>query len=179
MNAKSFLDQAAILLVTASAAFAEPSVVMRDAATNEQLMHAMQTSQQADPMKNLQVSKLEDPSLNQPKDLISQSDFISISGSATLVPKHAIVKVPAAYADRISIPEGASILGWADFFAANRRWITTLEITPEQAEGKEPLSAESADLISKSSNLIVATYKGGPISLLPPKPAAETVSLKP
>jgi hypothetical protein len=178
MNAR-FLLSTAVFLVAASSAARAGSVAMRDAATHDQLALAMQQSQQADPMKSLPVSKIEDPSVNLPKDLVSQSDFICVAGVATLVPKHAILKVPADYANRIRFQEGSRILGWADFFNANRNWITTVEITPEQAEGKVPLSDETASLISKSTNLIVATFKGGPISLLPPKPATETASTKP
>lgn len=168
----------ALLLVMTSSSMAEPGV-MRDAATHDQLVRAMQQSQQADPMKSLPTSNVADPSLNLPKDLVSQSDFISFQGAATLVPKHAILKVPAAYAACARFQEGSKILGWAEFFAANRGWITTVEITAEQAEGKAPLSDEVAAMISKSNNLIVATFKGGPISLLPSKVAAETASTKP
>lgn len=178
MKLPSLLSVALLALV--SSVHAEPGV-MRDAATHEQLAQAMQQSQLEDPMKKLPVSKGEDPSLNLPKDLVSQSDFICFSGAATLVPKHAILKIPASCADRIRFQEGSRILGWAEFFAANRNWISTVEITPEQAEGKVPLSEEMAAFVLKSNNLIVATFKGGPISLLPPKaPApADTASLKP
>ena len=178
MKAKSLPFGAALLLIAASSALAEPGV-MRDAATHDQLVQTMQQAQQADPMKSLAVSSVADPSLNLPKDLVSQSDFISVSGVSTLVPKHAILKVPAAYADRTRFQEGSRILGWVEFFAANRNWITTVEITAEQAEGKVPLSDEMISAVSKSNNLIVATFKGGPISLLPPKVAPETASLKP
>lgn len=169
---------AAILLAASVASKAEQGV-MRDAATHDQLAKAMQQSQQEDPMKNLPTSKVPDPSVNLPKDLVAQSDFICASGTATLVPKHAILKVPAAYESRTRYVEGSRIQNWAEFFAANRNWITTVEITPDQAAGKEPLPAELSSLISKSSNLVVATFKGGPISLLPPKAPAETASLKP
>ena len=169
---------AALLLAAASVSMAE-EMVMRDAATHDQLAKAMQQSQQADPMKSLPTSSVPDPSLNLPKDLVSQSDFICVSGMATLVPKHAILKVPAVYEGRTRYQEGSRILNWTEFFAANRNWITVLEITPDQAAGKVPLSEELNTTISKSSNLIVATYKGGPISLLPKKAATETASVKP
>lgn len=152
---------------------------MRDVATHDQLAMAMKQSQQADPMKNLPASNAPDASLNLPKDLVSQSDFISSAGAATLVPKHAILKVPVSYADRIRFQEGSRILSWTEFFAANRNWITTIEVTPEQASGKQALSKEASELVAKSSNLIVATHRGGPISVLAPKAPAETASIKP
>ncbi len=178
MKLKSVTTAAAILL-SATFARSEEQPVMRDAATHDQLTKTMQQSQKADPMKGLPVSNAPDASLNLPKDLVSQSDFISLAGAATLVPKHAILKVPAGYADRIRFQEGSRILSWTEFFTANRNWITTIEITPEQAGGKAALSKDAADVIAKSSNLIVATYRGGPISLLPPKAPAETASIRP
>lgn len=178
MKLKSLPTFAALILAVVCVASADQPV-MRDSATHDQLARAMKQSQQADPMKNLPASNAPDASLNLPKDLVSQSDFISLAGAATLVPKHAILKIPSGYADRIRFQDGSRILSWPEFFAANRNWITTIEITPEQAGGKAPLSKEASGVIAKSSNLIVATYRGGPISLLAPKAPAETASIKP
>lgn len=178
MSRNSHTLFAALFLAATSMSMADPGV-MRDAATHDQIVKAMQESQQADPMKSLPTSNIPDPAVNLPKDLVSQSDFICVSGVATLVPKHAILKVPAAYERCTTYQQGSRILSWSDFFAANRNWITTVEITPDQAAGKTPLSDELNAFISKSTNLIVATYKGGPISLLPTKIAPETASLKP
>lgn len=178
MKRNPAIQLAALLLAASPLATGEPGV-MRDAATHDQLSRALQQSQQSDPMKSLPTSNVPDPSLNLPKDLVSQSDFICVAGAATLVPKHAILKVPAAYEARTRFQDGSRILNWTEFHAANRSWITTIEITPDQAAGKVPLSDELNATIAKSTNLVVATFKGGPISLLPPKAATETASLKP
>jgi hypothetical protein len=147
---------------------------MRDATTHEQLVLALRKADQSDPMKNLKPAKGEDPSVvNQPPSLLSSSDIISFSGLATLVPKHAILQVPASCSGRLKIEPGAKIVSWADFYAANRGWITTVEIGIVQAEGNQPLAEETKKMMSKCRNLMVATYQGGPISLLPPKTAAK------
>ena len=161
---------------------AAPKMVMRDAATHEQLSRRLGKVELEDPMKNLPVSTLEDPVKNMPKDLLSQSDIISFGGAATLVPKRAIIQIPKNYADRIKYVNGSQIMGWADFYAVNRGWITTVEISRVQAEGNQPLQEDTSKLLSKSGNLVVAVYKGGPISLLPLKVPVEksaTVSTKP
>jgi hypothetical protein len=88
---------------------------------------------------------------------------------ATLVPKHAILQIPESYTARLKIEPGVKIVGWADFFAANRGWITTVEISRGQAEGKELIAEDTQTMLTKCRNLVVATYQGGPISLLPPK----------
>jgi hypothetical protein len=111
--------------------------------------------------------------------LLNSSDIISFGGLATLVPKHAILQVPASCTGRMNIEPGAKIVSWADFYAANRSWITTVEIGIVQAEGKQPIAEETKKMMSKSRNLIVATYQGGPISLLPPPKAAPKATDKP
>lgn len=143
--------------------------VMRDAATEEQLVLMQRNARQLEPMKNLPVTKDVDPAtLHRPQDLLSQSDILCFGGIATLVPKRAILLIPEAYVERLKISPGVQIVGWADFFAANRGWITTVEISRVQAEGKEPIPEDTRKMLTKCRNLVVATYQGGPISLLAP-----------
>jgi hypothetical protein len=155
-----------------------PPTEMRDAATHEQLALTLRKSQQEDPMKNMAPTQGEDPSKNLPKDLISQSDIVCFRGMATLVPKRAILQIPENCAERLKITPGAKIVGWAEFFAANRGWITTVEISRVQAEGKEPLAEDTRKQLTECRSLVVATYQGGPISLLPP-PATATPTATP
>lgn len=159
------------LCLLAAPLSAEPGV-MRDAATHDQIVVAMRNSQQADPMKALAESKLEDPAKNLPKDLIGQSDLISFGGFATLVPKRAILQIPKAYADRIHFAEGSKVVSWSEFLAMNKGWITTLEISRAQAEGNAPLPEETHKQLAKCTSLVVCTYKGGTISMLPLKATA-------
>lgn len=121
------------------------------------------------PMANLK----EDPSkVNQPEDLISKSDIISYNGMTTLVPKRAIIQLPESLAQRVGHPDGSRIVSWAEFHAANRGWITTLEVTRAQAAGREPFSKETSATLSKATTMVVATFNGGTISVLPPKTPA-------
>ena len=89
-----------------------------------------------------------------------------------LVPKRAILHTPAAMSARIKLQPGSKIQTWADFFAVNRAWITTVEVSRAQAEGKLPLAEEVVKRIEKSTSVVVATYQGGPISVLAPKTPA-------
>lgn len=166
-----------ITLALIAAASAEPQApVMRDAATHEQLSLALRKADQHDPMKNMLPAKGEDPSVvNRPKDLISQSDIISFHGISTLVPKRAVLQIPKSCADRMKMEPGSKIVSWSEFYAQNRGWITTVEVSRVQAEGNKPFAEETQKYMSTCRNLIVATYQGGPISVLPPKaPAPET-----
>lgn len=143
---------------------------MRDAATHEQLAMTYRKAAQLDPMRNMPPAKGADPSVtNQPKDILSESDIICYNGTATLVPKRAILNLPAAMQSRLKFLPGSKIVSWMDFFAINRGWISTVEVSRLQAEGNEALKQETSTRIGKSTNLVVATYMGGPISVLPPK----------
>jgi len=161
---------------SAAAANAE-ALPMRDAATHTQLAVTHQKASQQDPMLKQTPAKGPDPSkVNRPESLLGASDIICFNGAVTLVPKRAILQMPKNLVDRLKYQPGAKVLSWAEFYALNRGWITTVEVSRVQAEGNSPLPEETTKMISKSGNLIVATYQAGPISVLPLKqaPAANT-----
>jgi septal ring-binding cell division protein DamX len=150
---------------------------MQDAATHQQLSQNMRKVAQEDPMKVLKATTGADSSVtNRPKSILAQSDIVCFGGYATLVPKRAILQIPKNFADRIRFQPGAKLQGWSDFYALNRGWITTVEVSRAQAEGKDPLAEETQQKLSKSGNLMVATYQGGPISVLPLKTPEATAT---
>ena len=160
-------------MLAASLAPAQQRQEMRDAATHDQLSSQLRRVDSTDPMKKLAPAQGKDPSVeNRPQDLLSRSDILCYRGLATLVPKGSILVTPPLVADRVGMKAGAKIVPWLDFFTANRGWIVTQEITLAQAEGKVPMSDAVTEKLLKSSNLVVATLQGGPISKLAPKPEA-------
>ncbi len=160
-------------VAVASAQSAAGKVEMRDAATHEVLAGELRRISQEDPIKNFVPTEGEDPSVvNRPASLSSRVDFICFGGFATLVPKRAVLHVPAELKPRLEMQSGAQLDNWQEFYIRNRGWITVIEVSRRQAEGREPLAAEVLESISKSRNLVVATYHGGPISVLPLKEEA-------
>jgi hypothetical protein len=148
---------------------------MRDASTHAQLSLVHKKAAETDPMRNMVPAKGPDPSLiDPPKNLIANSDIICFGGLVTLVPKRAILGIPKNFADRMKFQPGSKIKTWADFYAQNRGWITTVEVSRIEAEGNKPMAEEVYKSIGKSKNLVVATYQGGPISVLPLKVPVET-----
>ena len=126
----------AVLVAAMTARGSAEAPAMRDAVTHDGLVLTLRQAEQNDPMKKLKAAKGEDPSgKNRPKSLLSESDIISFGGLATLVPKRAILQIPESCAGRLKIEAGAKIVSWSDFYAQNRGWITTVEISREQAEG--------------------------------------------
>jgi hypothetical protein len=146
------------------------AVEMHDAATHEQLAAAREMGRQTDPMKSLKPANGVDPSIaNQARSFLAESDIISFGGISALVPKRAILQIPGTFTDRIKPAPGARLVGWKEFYAANRGWITTVEVSRVQAEGNQPMSKEAKTQMVRCGNLVVATYMGGPISVLPLK----------
>jgi hypothetical protein len=100
--------------------------------------------------------------------LMSRSDVLSFGGLMTLVPKRSILYQPPDLANRVNQNQpGNKIVGWLDFLQSNRGWITTVEVSIAQAEGRVPIDEKVVELYNKGTNLVVATYKRGPISVLP------------
>ncbi len=109
-----------------------------------------------------------------PVDLLQRSEFLSCNGVGTLVPKGSVLNVPAGYKARMQIADGNRIVPWAEFFRANRGWITTHEVSRKQAEADEPLSPETLEAIAQNPRVVVATLSGGPITVLRKPPATTT-----
>jgi hypothetical protein len=153
-------------LATLSHLHANPTI--RDAASHEQLAAKLRQADQTDPMKQL-VAKTEVPAVpvHQPESLMSRSDVISFGGIAALVPKRAILSLPAKFKDRIGTEGNPRLVSWAEFYAANKGWISIHEVTRPQASGKAPLGDAALAQIDKGTTLIIATFMGGPISVLP------------
>lgn len=155
---------------------AEPKKpAFRDAATNESLAEKYRETATNGPTKKFKEATGEDASVkNKPGNLLDNSEFITFNGNTTLVPKNAIVQIPAKYKDRINNHKpGSKILSWIDFYTLNRGWISTVEVTLAQAKGQTPISPELMDTLNKKGNLVVAVLKSGPISVRPPKAETE------
>lgn len=164
--ASSRLPMLFALAMATTLAGAEPPVVRNSPTHDELLMKRQQAARQVTSLKK-PAADFKDPSLEQPKDLVSQSDVISYNGQATLVPKNSILSKPASFEARLKFNPGDKIVTWSEFYAANRAWITSVEITMEEAKGTKPLPESTTKQLSKSRNLLVTTFSGGPISTLP------------
>lgn len=168
-SAGSFCRAFATLCLLVSPSFGE----VRDVMTQDQLLKKRSQMAQQDPMKNMVVTASpEDSAQTLPRDIISQSDILSFGGISTLIPKQSIILTPKNLSDRLAYVQGNPLVTWIDFFTKNRGWITTVEISFAQAKGEEPLPEAVTKQISKSGNLVIATFSGGPISMHPAKTEA-------
>lgn len=142
-----------------------------DVMTDEQLL-ARQHRENAGKLmpKEQQVKEL---------DLQNTSTFLQSEGLFTIVPKGAVLYVPAKLASWVvETPTVESkFQPWQEFQAANRGRVTTFEVTFDQAAGKAPIDADKLEAARKAECVIVAVYRGGAISC--PPPAATTARNEP
>jgi len=145
---------------------------------SSKLSQKLRMAQQSDPIRDLEPAGGNtdvDPSkTNNPRDLVKNSTILSAQGSLTLVPKQAVLHVPDRHQERLAVERGAKVITFQQFLARNRGWLRTVEVTRDQALGKEPFAEATLEAIKNSSSVVIATYQKGPISVLPQKDPEES-----
>ncbi|MBT8037473.1 MAG: hypothetical protein KJO21_08005 [Verrucomicrobiae bacterium] len=101
--------------------------------------------------------------------LYKNSHIISNNKAHTIVPKRSIVFLPARIKSRVSDQPNGKFILWPSFLKMNRDWIWTFEVTLDQAKGITPIPKGKLKDFSKLNRMVVALYRGNPISILPPK----------
>jgi hypothetical protein len=122
--------------------------------------------QQADPMIRLQKPAAGEVKVARPADesIIAQSTILSDGTNWTIVPNGAVLFVPEKLKTRISTQPSGGLLAWSDFLVRSRGWITTCEVSIDQATGKDSLPAERGAFWAKQDKIVVAVHQRGPIS---------------
>jgi hypothetical protein len=158
--------KATLLLLSslASAAFAAPA--MTDRITPEEIAARQKSAPSpalVQPVAGAEV-KVARPG---EQSLIKQSDILSDGNNWTLVPKGAVLHIPAALSNRVGAKPLGTLLSWTDFLTVNRGWLFTEEVTFDQAAGKSPILRSRTEFWKKNGKVIVAVHLGGPISVRP------------
>ncbi len=99
------------------------------------------------------------------ESLVSQSTILHDGKHWTLVPRGALVHLPAALQSKVNARPVGRILPWAEFLGKNRDWLATCEVSFEQAAGDEAIPAERAREWAKAEKAVVAVHQQGPISV--------------
>jgi hypothetical protein len=103
------------------------------------------------------------------KGLVGRSTILSAGQNWTIVPKDAVLHVPAYYKARVDGERKGRLIGWQEFYAMNRSWIRLHNVTMPQARGDTPLSEKDLQGHEATGLLVVAVCAGGPISVKVPK----------
>jgi hypothetical protein len=86
-----------------------------------------------------------------------------------LVPKGSILHIPETRAANVADLPGKQFVIWAGFLASQRAWVSTFEVTLEQARGEVAIPVDKIEAFKKGNSIVVATFRGGAISVAPVK----------
>lgn len=107
--------------------------------------------------------------------LMDRSSVLCQGGYWTLVPKQAVIHIPAPYKSRVDGARQGTLIPWPQFYAKNRGWLQTHSVSISEARGDAEMAPKKVDVYKRSGRVVVAVCHNGPISVLPPKekPAPE------
>ena len=112
-----------------------------------------------------------------PNDFLKRSSILFYRGTWTIVPKNAVMHIPATLQDRIvDKPEG-TLLPWSEFCLINRGWLHLQKVRMSDARGDTTLSEGALEAHQSLGRVVVAVYKGGPISMPVAPPVLVSKSL--
>jgi hypothetical protein len=128
---------------------------------------ALAKLQKSSPMTSLQQPAKDEAAVIRPgeQSIVKQSSILHDGTNWTLVPRGAVIFVPAAQKARVDVKPVGNLLAWADFLVKNRAWITTTDISFDQAAGNEPMPAERGAFWARQDKVVVAVHQNGPISV--------------
>lgn len=132
--------------------------------------------QKKDPMIRLVGANGEDIEVQRPAaaSIVGRSTILHDGKHWTLVPNGSVVHVPETLKGKVNSRPVGTLLPWQDFLTRNRGWLTTAEISFDQAAGNEVLPAASIANWKNSGKLVVTVHHMGPISVLPAVPDQTT-----
>ena len=128
---------------------------------------ALAKLQQQSPMAHLQSPAKGEAIVHRPEDqsIIKQSIILLDGTYWTLIPKGAVIFLPDAMKTRVDVKPAGSLLSWTAFLARNQAWLTTSDVSFEQATGKKPLHPERVAFWTRQDKVVIATHQSGPISV--------------
>jgi hypothetical protein len=155
------MKTALILFALAAPAFAAQPVLVRVTAKT------LADLQKRDPMIRLVTPAEGEAKVVRPvnQSIIAQSTILNDGKNWTLVPNGAVVFLPESMQHRINAKPVGNLLAWNDFLEQNSTWLSTNEVSFDQAAGNEPLPADSSESWRKKKKMVVAVHQQGPISV--------------
>ena len=123
--------------------------------------------QQIQPMKDLQkpAAVQADASGLEVESPGKQSIVLHDGRNWTLIPNGAVIFIPDALKNRVDAKPIGTLLAWTDFFVKNRGWITTNDVSFDQAAGTEPIPAARVAFWAKQDKIVIAVRQTAPISV--------------
>lgn len=101
--------------------------------------------------------------------LYKNSHILVGRGQHTIVPKNSILVLPETLKSRVAAKPSGTFVLWPDFKRSNQDWLWTSEVSLDQAKGITPLPEKKMKDLEKLNRVVVALYRGNPVSVLPAK----------
>lgn len=101
--------------------------------------------------------------------LIERSVILSSGSHWTIVPKGAVLMVPERFGNRVGTERKGKLVRFPEFLRLNQSWLSSQEVTMEQAKGHEIFEEERMKAMQRQGRVVVAVRHGGPITVLKPK----------
>ena len=117
--------------------------------------HAQLTEKRKDVKTVGKIRVAEEPikmkalSSDKTESLVKRSAILSYGRNGTLVPRGAILHVPAHLRGRVNAERKGKLITWSDFYARNGGWLETQTVSLSQARGETAI-AEDAVKVYKS-----------------------------
>lgn len=117
-------------------------------------------------------------SSNAPRyDIMKLCDVMVSQNSYTLVPKRSVLFASPERQQAIGGASGkAQFQQWPKFLGSNLSWISTYEVTLDQARGTAPIHPDVMKTIQQRGGVVIAVYRGCPISVATPAAPADQVA---
>jgi hypothetical protein len=98
-----------------------------------------------------------------------KTSIILFDGQAhTVVPMGAVLSLPSNYRARIIDKPKGDFLFWPAFLEKNKSWVAGWEVPMAMARGDAEMSKSVMKQIANDARVLVAVFKGGPITVLEP-----------
>jgi hypothetical protein len=142
---------------------------MGHATTAAELQKKIQASKTLDEYKSVP----RDPSLGEQEvnnDPNKNRLFLYDGSNYTRVPVGSVLALPANYRNRVLEKPKGDLMLWPEFVAKNKDWVGGWEVPITMVYGDTEQNKNVMKQISQDTRVLVALFKGNPITVLEPEP---------
>lgn len=143
----------------------------RDVVTEEELKKLAQSGSSLSDMlakATVQAPVAVRPSME--SSLYRKSVILYDGEKHTVVPIGSVLQLPAGYRNRVVEKPVGVFTFWPAFLERNAAWLGAWEVPLRMAEGDAEAAKKVLAATAKDPRVLVAVYRGGPITILEPVP---------
>lgn len=152
----------------------------RDAISDEKLRELMTGAGKMDAQMARKSKPLDTKRPNIGNSLYSKSIIIFDGEKHTVVPIGSVLHLPEPLRDHVITEPKGDFTYWPNFLKRNGAWLASKEVPLKMAKGDVESARAILGGLTMDAHMLVAVYKGGPISILEPvTPAPATQPTRP